>query len=76
MSDGPRNWLDIESFEFNNSGPRFVLTGEEDGSWSVMDQITNTPAVWNDEMLFGLSYEHADDLVETMNLLMLDINQW
>jgi hypothetical protein len=33
------------------------------------------PAVWNDQMLFGLTFDVADDLLETMNLLMLEIGK-
>jgi hypothetical protein len=73
MNDGPLNWLDQDLFDFSGRGPRFVLAGEEDGSWTVMDQMTNMPAIFNDEMLFGLPFERADDLVETMNQLMLDL---
>ena len=75
MADGRLNWLDPDLFDLKTSGPRFALAGEEDGSWTVMDHVTNLPAVWNDEMLFGLPFEQADDLVETMNLLALDIEQ-
>ncbi|MCB1447628.1 MAG: hypothetical protein KDJ87_18040 [Rhizobiaceae bacterium] len=75
MPDGPLNWLDIDLLDFRDTGPRFVLAGEEDGSWTVMDQATNMPAFWNDQLLFGLDFERADDLVETMNQLMLDIRQ-
>ena len=75
MPDSPLNWLDTDLFDFEATGPRFVLAGEEDGSWTVMDQITNMPAIWNDEMLVGLPFERADDLVETMNLLLLDTSQ-
>jgi hypothetical protein len=69
MADGPLNWLDTDLFDLQSTGPRFVLAGEDDGTWTVMDQVTNLPAIWNDEMLFSLTFEVADDLVETMNQL-------
>ena len=75
MADAPLNWLDIDLFDFKGTGPRFVLAGEHDGTFTVMDRVTETPAVWNDQMLFGLTFDEADDLVETMNQLMLDIAQ-
>ena len=75
MADAPLNWLDIDLFDFKGNGPRFVLAGEHDGTFTVMDRVTDTPAVWNDQMLFGLTFEQADDLVDTMNQLMLDIVQ-
>jgi len=75
MADGPLNWLDSDLFDIKGSGPRFVMAGEEDGSWTVIDQVTNMPAIWNDQMLFSLTFEVADDLVDTMNQLMLDIGR-
>lgn len=75
MAEGPLNWLDIDLFDFTGNGPRFVLSGEHDGTFTIMDQFTQTPAIWNDQMLFGLTFDEADDLVETMNQLMLDIAQ-
>lgn len=75
MAEGLLNWLDIDVFDFRGNGPRFVMSGEDDGTFSVMDLITNTPAIWNDQMLFGLTFDQADDLVETMNQLMLDVSQ-
>ncbi|MDB5554450.1 MAG: hypothetical protein JWL86_4434 [Rhizobium sp.] len=75
MADGPLNWLDTDLFDLKSASPRFVLAGEEDGTWTVMDQVTNLPAIWNDTMLFSLAFEVADDLVDTMNLLMLDIGR-
>lgn len=75
MAEGPLNWLDIDLFDFAGTGPRFVLSGEHDGTFTVVDRVTDTPAIWNDQMLFGLTFDEADDLVETMNQLMLDIAQ-
>lgn len=75
MADAPLNWLDIDLFDFTGHGPRFVLAGEHDGTFTVMDQLTQTPAIWNDQMLFGLTFDQADDLVETMNQIMMDIAQ-
>jgi len=74
MADGPLNWLDSDAFDLKGSGPRFAMAGEEDGSWTVIDRGTNMPAIWNDQMLFALTFEVADDLVETMNQLMLDVH--
>ena len=75
MPDGPLNWLDPDPVENPTPGPRFALAGEEDGSWTVIDQLTGMPAVFNDKMLFSLPFDQADDLVETMNLLALDPNR-
>jgi hypothetical protein len=75
MADAPLNWLDIDLFDFKGNGPRFVLAGEHDGTFTVMDQLTQTPAIWNDQMLFGLTFDQADDLVETMNQILMDIAQ-
>jgi hypothetical protein len=75
MAEGLLNWLDIDLFDFTGNGPRFVLSGEHDGTFTIMDLVTQTPAIWNDQMLFGLTFDEADDLVETMNQLMLDISQ-
>ena len=75
MAGGPLNWLDSDYIDMTGSGARFVLTGEDDGSWTVFDQATNLPAIWNDEMLFSLTFEVADDLVETMNQLILDVHK-
>ncbi|MBX9455438.1 MAG: hypothetical protein KL863_05100 [Rhizobium sp.] len=75
MAEGLLNWLDSDLFDFTGGGPRFVMAGEDDGTFSVVDQVTRMPAIWNDQMLFGLSFDEADDLVETMNQLMLDITQ-
>lgn len=74
MSDSPLNWLDIRT-DWNDSGPRFVLSGQDDGTFTVMDQLTDTPAVWNDRMLFGLSFEEADDFVESLNQLVIDMKR-
>ena len=74
MSSTPLNFLDLDQLQFNGDGPRFVMAGEEDGLWTVVDQLTMRPAIWNDQMLFGLTFDQADDLVETMNLLLLDPN--
>ena len=74
MSDSPLNWLDID-IDWNETGPRFVLAGEDDGTFTVMDRLTNTPAVWNDQMLFSLPFDEADDLVESMNQLMIDMRK-
>ena len=75
MADGPLNWLDIDHFDLKADGPRFVMAGEHDGTFTIIDQISNTPAIWNDQMLFGLTFDQADDLLETMNQLLLDIRQ-
>ena len=75
MADSPLNWLDNDPFDTTSGGQRFVMSGEDDGSFTVIDQVTNSPAVWNDQMLFGLTFDQADDLVETMNLLTLDITR-
>ena len=75
MPDGPLNWLDID-LDWDGAGPRFVLLGEDDGSFTVMDQVTGMPAVWNDTMLFSLSFEEADDLVESMNQLLIDMGKY
>lgn len=75
MAEGLLNWLDIDIFEFSGNGPRFVVAGEHDGTFTIIDQVTQTPAIWNDQMLFGLTFDQADDMVETMNQLMLDIAQ-
>lgn len=69
MADGPLNWLDHDPFLIVGHGPRYVLVGEEDGSFTVMDQTTKAAAIWNDQMLFGLPFDEADDLLETMNQL-------
>lgn len=74
MPDAPLNWLDIK-LDWSDPGPRFVLAGEDDGSFTVMDRLTDTPAVWNDQMLFSLSFEQADDLVESMNQLVIDMRK-
>ena len=75
MADAPLNWLDQDLFLLKGDAPRFVLTGEHDGTFSITDQVTNMPAVWNDQMLFGLTYDVADNLLETMNQLMLEIGK-
>lgn len=75
MADSPLNWLDNDPFDTTSGGPRFVMSGEDDGSFTVIDKVTNSPAVWNDQMLFGLTFDQADDLVETMNQLTLDITR-
>jgi hypothetical protein len=75
MAEGPLNWLDTDLFDFAGNGPRFVMSGEHDGTFTVIDQVTQTPAIWNDQMLFGLTFDQADDMVEVMNQLMLDIAQ-
>jgi hypothetical protein len=69
MTDGPLNWLDLDPFLDARNGPRYVLFGEEDGSFTVMDQTTRAAAIWNNQMLFGLPFDEADDLLETMNQL-------
>jgi len=74
VSHAPRNWLDID-LDWNDPGPRFVLSGEDDGSFTVIDRLTNTPAVWNDQMLFSLTFEQADDLVESLNQLVIDMRR-
>jgi hypothetical protein len=74
MAEGPLNWLDIDLFDLTGNGPRFVMTGEHDGTFTIIDQMTKPPAIWNDQMLFGLTFDQADDLVEVMNQLMLDIS--
>lgn len=75
MPASPLNWLDLDAFDIAGNGPRFVLAGEEDGSWTVIDQATNMPAVWDDRMLFGLTFEMADDMVETMNQILADTSR-
>jgi hypothetical protein len=75
MANGPMNWLDTDH-DWEGAGPRFVLVGEEDGSFTVMDQVTGMPAVWNDQMLFSLPFEEADDLVESMNQLLIDMGKY
>ena len=39
MADAPLNWLDIDLFDFTGSGPRFVVAGEHDGTFTIMDQL-------------------------------------
>lgn len=72
MADGPLNWLDLDPFLDAGGGPRYVLVGEEDGSFTVMDRTTKAAAIWNNQMLFGLPFDEADDLLETMNQLTND----
>jgi len=74
MPDSPLNWLDIRD-DWNDPGPRFVLAGQDDGTFTVMDRLTDTPAVWNDQMLFSLSFEQADDMVESLNQLVMDMKK-
>ena len=69
MADGPLNWLDHSPSPSAAFGPKYVLVGEDDGSFTVMDQETRTAAIWDDRMLCGLSFDGADDLLETMNQL-------
>lgn len=64
------NSLEIDII-WEGPGARFVLLGEEDGSFTVMDQLTSSPAVWDNRMLFGVSFEEADSLLETMNELLI-----
>jgi hypothetical protein len=40
MADAPLNWLDIDLFDFTGNGPRFVVAGEHDGTFTIMDQVT------------------------------------
>ena len=74
MSDSPLNWLDIRT-DWNDPGPRFVMSGQDDGTFTVMDRLTDTPAVWNDRMLFSLTFEEADDFVESLNQLVMDMKK-
>jgi hypothetical protein len=74
VSDSPLNWLDTE-VDWTDPGPRFFIEGQDDGTFTVIDRLTETPAVWNDQMLFGLSFDQADDLVESMNLLVIDMRR-
>jgi len=52
-----------------------VIEGQDDGTFTVIDRLTDTPAVWNDQMLFNLSFDEADDFVESMNLLVIDMRR-
>jgi hypothetical protein len=74
VSDSPLNWLDTE-VDWTDPGPRFVIEGQDDGTFTVIDRLTDTPAVWNDQMLFNLSFDEADDFVESMNLLVIDMRR-
>ena len=65
MPDQPLNWLDDD--QHGQSGPRYRLVGEEDGSWSVYDTRTDLPVVWEDKMMVHMTFDEADDMVETMN---------
>ena len=75
MPDSPLNWLDIDLFDFDRASPRFEAAGEHDGTWTVMDQLTKLPAVWDDKMLFGLTFEQADDMVDSMNQILMAIDR-
>jgi hypothetical protein len=69
MADGPLNWLDHSPIRSAEVGPKYQLVGEDDGTFTVMNRNTGIPAIWNERMLCGLTFDEADDLMETMNLL-------
>jgi hypothetical protein len=68
MADQPRNWLDNHS-EPGQERPRYVIAGEENGTWSVYDRLTNLPAVLDENMLVELTFDVADDMLEMMNAI-------
>ncbi len=70
MPDGPMNWLD--DAQAGAERPRYFIEGQENGTWSVFDRLTNAPAVIDDEMLVELTFELADDMLEMMNQIEAD----
>jgi hypothetical protein len=69
MPDQPLNWLDDDQPQAGQERPRYVIAGEENGSWSVYDRLTNLPAVLDENMLVELTFEVADDMLEMMNAI-------
>jgi hypothetical protein len=69
MPDQPLNWLDDDQPTPGQERPRYVIAGEENGTWSVYDRLTNLPAVLDENMLVELTFEAADDMLELMNAL-------
>jgi len=70
MSDQPMNWLDDD--QAGAARPRYFIEGQENGTWSVFDRLTNAPAVVDDEMLVELTFELADDMLEMLNQIEAD----
>jgi hypothetical protein len=69
MADQPLNWLDDDQREPGQDRLRYVIAGEENGTWSVYDRLTNLPAVLDENMLVELTFEVADDMLEMMNTI-------
>jgi hypothetical protein len=75
MADQPNNWLDDDQAAPGAERPRYVIAGEENGSWSVYDRLTNLPAILDEEMLVEMTFERADDMLELMNQIEADSKQ-
>ncbi len=71
-SDQPMNWLDDDQPIPGQERPRYVLEGEEDGTWSVHDTKTGIPGILDDRMLVKMTFDAADNMVELMNRIEAD----
>lgn len=71
-SDTPLNWLDDDQLTPGMQRARYVIAGEEDGTWSVYDTKTDLPAILEEQMLVKLTFEQADDMVELLNQIEAD----
>jgi hypothetical protein len=55
-TDTPLNWLDDDQLTSGAQRPRYVIAGEEDGTWSVYDTKTDQPAVLEEQMMVKLTF--------------------